>query len=234
MPDSFTPRPDDAQATVGVQPFPCHKPIPDAADGETSQPVTPALVQLYVEALGDEYAPMRQHAAIMLGNFGPHARAAVPALHRALWDESRGVRQAVASALNQITAPGSADLEPRGPSPLPTTQERVALAGGPPALQPRATPPAAHGRLGGGLRWAARLAALAPLVAVAAALTVGGLVPTVFLALVLLLPAALPLLVSLVLLLAGGPDAARGPAGGGGAPASRDGVAEPATGRVSS
>jgi hypothetical protein len=224
MSEAFFPLPDEVPAPRGVPLLPCRQPPFGTATGETSEPVTPALVQLYVEALGDAYAPLRQHAAIMLGNFGPQALAAVPALHQSLWDESRGVRQAVATALNQITAPGVADREPRGPSSLPPTQQRTGRAGG---------PPAARGRLVGGLRWAARLAALAPLVAVAAALTVCGLVPTVFLALVLLLPAALPLLVSLVLLLAGEPDSARGPAGGGVAAASRDGVAEPEAGRVS-
>ena len=52
----------------------------------------PAAVPALIEALGDEDAGVRRHAASLLGKIGPGAEAAVPALIAALKDEDGEVR----------------------------------------------------------------------------------------------------------------------------------------------
>jgi HEAT repeat protein len=55
-----------------------------------------------VEALADDNAAVRQAAARALGEIGPEASAAAPALTRALGDPNTGVREDAALALVAI------------------------------------------------------------------------------------------------------------------------------------
>jgi HEAT repeat protein len=61
-----------------------------------------------IEALGSAEAGVRANAAVVLGAFGPAARAAVPALARALRDPNLRVRELAGEALTRttFTAPG--------------------------------------------------------------------------------------------------------------------------------
>ena len=55
--------------------------------------------------MGDADARVRLVAAQVLGNFGPAARAAVPALSQALHDRSPEVQKAAGDALLNILRP---------------------------------------------------------------------------------------------------------------------------------
>lgn len=62
-----------------------------------------------VKALGDDNALIRKRAALALQHMGPAARAAVPALEKALMDKDPEVRSAAAVALRAIGGPLSRD-----------------------------------------------------------------------------------------------------------------------------
>jgi HEAT repeat protein len=55
-----------------------------------------------IEALGDKDPRLRQRAAEELAKSGPYAQEAMPALKKAMQDEDRGVREAVANTLKNI------------------------------------------------------------------------------------------------------------------------------------
>jgi HEAT repeat protein len=57
-----------------------------------------------MEALGSTEAGARANAAVVLGAFGPAARASVPALVRALKDPNLRVRELAGEALTRITS----------------------------------------------------------------------------------------------------------------------------------
>jgi HEAT repeat protein len=67
-------------------------------------PVIPGMIK----ALDSPDVPIRANAAVVLGAFGPDAKAAVPALARALKDQNLRVRELAGEALNRIAATGPA------------------------------------------------------------------------------------------------------------------------------
>ena len=62
-------------------------------------------LSVLVEALLDSALIVRWWATVEIGNLGPSARDAVPALQRALQDEKPGVREAAARALTRLGSP---------------------------------------------------------------------------------------------------------------------------------
>lgn len=81
----------------------------------------PSAIPGLIDALQDSLHPhTREHAAQILGAFGPSAHPAVPALTLALADSSDGVRSDAAAALGQI-----------GPAAASATQALVRLAADP-------------------------------------------------------------------------------------------------------
>jgi HEAT repeat protein len=69
-----------------------------ALGGRNALGAIPALI----EVLGDPHAELRTHAAIILGEIGPEANAAVPALKSLIEDESESVRLFAKRAIVQI------------------------------------------------------------------------------------------------------------------------------------
>jgi HEAT repeat protein len=63
-------------------------------------PVVPSMIK----ALESRDVPVRANAAVVLSAFGPDAKAAIPALARALKDENFRVRELAGEALNRIIA----------------------------------------------------------------------------------------------------------------------------------
>jgi HEAT repeat protein len=55
--------------------------------------------------LDDKNVESRRAAAAALGSFGPLAREAIPALHKALADEDNSVSVVAAEALKQVQHP---------------------------------------------------------------------------------------------------------------------------------
>jgi HEAT repeat protein len=65
-----------------------------------------AVVPAMIKALESAEIPIRANAVVVLGAFGPDAKAAVPALARALKDENLRVRELAGEALNRVAATG--------------------------------------------------------------------------------------------------------------------------------
>ena len=63
---------------------------------------TPASVEILMEALFDNCAATRRHAAISLGQMGEIALPAIAALDRARFDPNPAVREAAFHALHRI------------------------------------------------------------------------------------------------------------------------------------
>jgi HEAT repeat protein len=61
-----------------------------------------AAVRILLKGLKEKDAPARQDAARLLGQIGPEARSAIPALSHAVQDESEEVRKAASDALTKI------------------------------------------------------------------------------------------------------------------------------------
>ena len=68
----------------------------------------PLIVPQLIKSLGDPDAGVRQGSAICLGAFAEHAKAAVPALNRALSDENQNVRSMAEVSLKAIESRTSA------------------------------------------------------------------------------------------------------------------------------
>lgn len=64
------------------------------------------VVDSMIEALRSTEIPVRANAAVVLGAFGPSAKAAVPALARTLKDANPRVRELAGEALARITSAG--------------------------------------------------------------------------------------------------------------------------------
>ncbi len=77
-------------------------------------------VEGYVKLLGHANARIRKQAAIALGEMGTRARAARPALQKALSDPDKGVQEAAAEALDKV-----------GRDPQPEPRKRPQAAGKP-------------------------------------------------------------------------------------------------------
>ena len=67
---------------------------------DNPDPVVPTLV----EALKDTVVEVRIAAVVALGNIGPPAKAAIPALQNAVRDGQQAVRLAATEALKRIQA----------------------------------------------------------------------------------------------------------------------------------
>ena len=62
----------------------------------------PSEVNSLIEKLKDPDEEVRQNAAKALGEIGPEAKAAIPALREALKDDYKAVRKAAEDALKEI------------------------------------------------------------------------------------------------------------------------------------
>jgi hypothetical protein len=76
-----------------------HGPPPWVARPWVGKRLLPALV----EALGDRDVNVRAAAAVTLGRIGPEAKAALPALRRALKDLEGGVQNSASQAIRKLT-----------------------------------------------------------------------------------------------------------------------------------
>jgi HEAT repeat protein len=73
-----------------------------AAEALAKGELTPEVLSLFVGALSDPEARVRQHAAVACGKAGPEAGAAVAALAAALGDTNKQVRRSAAESLGNI------------------------------------------------------------------------------------------------------------------------------------
>jgi hypothetical protein len=78
-------------------------PSPKPAAEDQPRP-SEKVVKAHLRDLNDADAQVRREAAEALGELGPNARAAAPALRKALRDKNEAVRDAAAKALEQIFA----------------------------------------------------------------------------------------------------------------------------------
>jgi hypothetical protein len=90
---------------------------------------SPAALPVLIELLRDRDPVLRRYAADCLGDLGPKARAAVPALLRALRDQEKGgffctVSEAAADALKQIDPETAAQAGVPRDGPPPPAHSR--------------------------------------------------------------------------------------------------------------
>jgi HEAT repeat protein len=107
--------------------------------------IGPAALPTLIELLEAEKPEIRCQAAAILGNMGPAARVAVPALRKALQDQEPAVRSATAAAvqaLKEKDAPGRNGSARKTASPANTVPSAEPAGASPPTRQKAAPHPA--------------------------------------------------------------------------------------------